>query len=457
METTSLQITDQDVEKGEVEVLVSFRNPTPVETVYLSNIDQTVAFPVETIFFFGASPGGQTQGVAERVKKSVSEVLLGTYYFMAGRLNLNPESRRLELVCNNAGVPFAAATSRLRIEDLGDVTLPNPSFQRLILRTGDEFGGLSETPVFTVQVTRFACGGFSTGFVTNHSILDGRAAADMFGNLASVCRGEGMKKVDLYNDRTCLRARVPPRIQYEHTEYTKLIIDTKPSFSCSSFTSPDQPSHSPSLLQLSSSHSYRVFPFTVDKIRALKEKATATCSTFEALVAHVWRARTKAVFDDPARVSTVLFAVDVRSRLTTPLPEGFVGNAVVTASASATVAEMEAKPFPFCVEMVKRAIGRVTEEYVRSVIDWLEVHRGIPSTVGGNFFVSAWWKLPFHELDLGYGRPLYGGPVVSGMDEFVLLLSDGTGCMKKEGGGVNVWVVLEHDKMERFVGYVLDI
>ena len=85
-------------------------------------------------------------------------------------------------------MPFSACFSRLSIKDLGDVSLPNPWFQRLVLRTDAEFGDLSPATVFTVQVTRFVCGGFSIGFVTNHSILDGKSAVEMFSTIAAVCR-----------------------------------------------------------------------------------------------------------------------------------------------------------------------------------------------------------------------------------------------------------------------------
>jgi len=155
------------------------------------------------------------------------------------------------------------------------------------------------------------------------------------------------------------------------------------------------------------------------------------CSSFEAIVAHVWRARTKAVFNSPNEISSVLFVVDIRAKMSPPLPDGFMGNAVVSASVSAQVVDMDEKPFSFCVKKVREGIKRVTDEYVRSVIDWLEVHKEVPSTANGNFYVSAWWKLPFYELDFGYGKPIYGGPVVSGMDEFVLLLSHGNGSGKE--------------------------
>ncbi|KAF9614745.1 hypothetical protein IFM89_020578 [Coptis chinensis] len=106
---TSIILTDTDIEKGEQLTLVSPKNPTPVERIFLSNIDQTLPFPVATVSFFETPPAKKTStlDIAERVKKSVSEVLLIPYYFMAGRLNFDIKTTRLELVCNNAGVFFS--------------------------------------------------------------------------------------------------------------------------------------------------------------------------------------------------------------------------------------------------------------------------------------------------------------------------------------------------------------
>ncbi|KAK1292335.1 Rosmarinate synthase [Acorus calamus] len=96
------------------------------------------------------------EDIVETVKRSISEVLLIPYYFMAGRLNFNFQTRRLELVCNNAGVLFVGASSKLTIKDLGDVSSPNPSFQHLISRTFG-FRSLAETPIWTIQA-RFMFG-----------------------------------------------------------------------------------------------------------------------------------------------------------------------------------------------------------------------------------------------------------------------------------------------------------
>ncbi|KAK8921971.1 Omega-hydroxypalmitate O-feruloyl transferase [Platanthera zijinensis] len=450
MET--LLLTEQNVKKSKPITLFSPSNPAPMETLYLSNIDQTVAFNVETVFFYEVPEvlGAAASDIVRRVRLAVSEVLLVPYYFMAGRLRCNLLSNRLELVCNNKGVLFTGATASLRLKELGNLSFPNPSFQNLIL-SAEESGDLSNSLVLSIQVTRFRCGGFSIGFVINHSILDGRSAAEMMLNLASICRGEGMKIAgDLDPDRSCIRARNPPQIKFQHTEYSDL-----PESSAISFTSPVVSSPAARLSRISN---FNLFCFDPDMIKRLKEKSGMNCSSFEAMVAHIWIARTKAVFVDRTKTASVLFAVDIRNKMSPPLPRRFIGNAVITATASARADELSERGFSFGVGLVRGAIERVDNEYVRSVIDWLEVHKGVPSVLDGNFFVSAWWKLPFHELDFGYGKPVYGGPVlIGGKEEFVLLLSDCSGVGKDREGGINVWIALEQEKMLKFHSFVFQI
>ncbi|KAJ0034822.1 hypothetical protein Pint_24554 [Pistacia integerrima] len=372
--TSSDPMNELDLAKEEPVVLVSPKNPNPIQTIFLSNIDQAVTFPVETLFFFHSPPNktSSTHDIVERVKESVAEVLLVPYYFMAGRLHMNLETSRLEILCNNAGVLFVTAKSKLMLKDLGDLSVPNSTtFHHFVHRPGLD-KSLAETALFTIQaitVTMFACGDFSIGFVTNHAILDGRSASEMFENLASICRGEGLQTQVLFNDRTCLKARDPPQIKFIHNEYVTQKEISSSLASC--FTAPDQASPSP--LIFSDKYIQKLFSFTPQMINALKEKAmTKSCSTFEVLVAHIWRARTKAVYTNPDEFSSVLFAVDIRSKISPPLPKGFVGNGVVTAFATAKVADLAEKPFSFCVEKMKEGRDRMTDEYVRSAIDWLE-------------------------------------------------------------------------------------
>lgn len=450
MAVAPFSLTDEDLTKDEPLKLLSPANPMPVETIFLSNIDLAVAFTVETVYFFEDGPAAEMS----RMVKRAMAVLLVPYYFLAGRLQVNRETGRLELVCNNAGVVFVNAKSKVMMKELGDLSLPNPSFCQFVHRPGLH-RSLPERALFTIQVTKFACGGYAIGMVTNHGVLDGKSAADMFQNLASICRGQGLKTQTIFNNRTCFKARIPPLITHPHQEYTCISPTQKLP---SAFTTVTKLSPSPAPPIAVENRRHTVIPFSPSTIAALKRTA-APCSTFQAILAQLWRARTRAVYTDrPDEISMVLFAVDVRSKIRPVLPDGFVGNAVVTGFAAARAAEVVERPFSFCVEKVKEGIERVsTEEYVRSAIDWLEVYRGIPATCNGNsFYVSAWWKLAFRELDFGFGKPIHGGPVANGNDEFVLLLSPANGS-RGSTSSVNAWISMEEEKMKKFLHHVFAI
>ncbi|GFP83933.1 anthranilate n-benzoyltransferase protein 3 [Phtheirospermum japonicum] len=95
-----------------------------------------------------------TTVIAGRLKKAVEEVLLIPYYFLAGRLNFNDETKRLELVCNNAGALFVSAKARFSLKDLRNLAEPNPTFHRFVHRPG-LYKSLAETSVFTIQANSF--------------------------------------------------------------------------------------------------------------------------------------------------------------------------------------------------------------------------------------------------------------------------------------------------------------
>eukprot|EP00253_Pinus_taeda_P027488 PITA_27488 len=444
-------ISESDIKVGEL-IKLGPSKPTPTGTLFLSNIDLTVIFPVETIYFFEPPPAYKpsTDDVVEKMKGWFSDILV-PYHFLGARLQVNPGNGRLELNCNRSEALFTGASSELTLMQLGDLSRPNPSFRNLIVKT-DDIKELSDTPLITMQVTRFKCGGFCVGLVTYHCLMDGVSAIEFLHNLASIARGEGLVTEPKF-DRTSLKARIPPHINHQHHEFIE-IQENLASSSMTAFTASDTEIHS--VKNISENQSHRLFNFSVEMLKRLKQEAMKDniirgCSTFEVMVAHLWQARTKAVFQNPTQKSTVLFAVDIRSKVNPPLPKGFVGNGVVTAYATASVREVKENPLSYCVAEIQKAIASMTDDYIRSSIDWLEVHRGIPAAINGNFFLSAWWKLPFYEFDLGWGKPVYAGPIVSGMAEFVLLIANGS------QEGINAWIILEPHQMEKFEVLVNEI
>lgn len=83
-------------------------------------------------------------------------------------------------------------------------------------------------------------------------------------------------------------------------------------------------------------------------------------------------------------------------------------------------------------------------------MDFSETYKSIPALPGG-IFLSAWWKIPFFHVDFGFGKPIYAGPIVNAMVEFPLLLSNG-----KQDGGLNLYIALPNDQLDKFEQIVYD-
>ncbi|KAJ7545202.1 hypothetical protein O6H91_09G110400 [Diphasiastrum complanatum] len=217
----------------------------------------------------------------------------------------------------------------------------------------------------------------------------------------------------------------------------------------SSFTTTDAVTAQFTGTSAPSKHVFQIFPFTAKELESLKQQALSDpsiskCSTFEVIVAHIWQARSKSVEKASDQSSKLFFAVDFRSKIDPPLPSNYAGNAIVAPLVELQHGDLILNSLSFCVRKIQQAMESVTNDYVRSSIDWWEIYRGVPAIMDG-IIAAAWWKIPFEMLDFGWGKPIYAGPVVNDRTEFILLLSNG-----KHDGGMNVYLALLPEEMAKF-------
>ncbi|BBN00293.1 shikimate O-hydroxycinnamoyltransferase [Marchantia polymorpha subsp. ruderalis] len=430
---------------GEPETILP-AGPTPATALFLSNTDQVLVIPVETVYFYPANPAKPADKLVETLRDSLAKLLV-TYHLMAGRLSMNEQEQRLEIDCNRKGAQFTHYTSGVSLEELGDVTLPNAAFRALV-PTKFDATVVFDLPLLAIQVTTFKCGGYTVGVMMSHTLFDGPAAIEFFMNYAALARGEGLVCLPSL-DRTPLKARDPPRVTFDHPELIKMSdLEQSNPFSTAESASAEVVS-----LEAPIKHVTKVFPFTPEMIEILKKKALEgdvikRVSTFEVLAAHIWQSRTKAIELPEDKPTNLLFAVDIRKRTIPPLPKHYAGNAVFAASARDVPQVVRDMSFVEAVQRIQEAIARVTDEYIRSSIDWGQIYKGVPALAGG-FFLSAWWKMPFYEIDYGWGKPIYAGPIVTPLIEFLLLLSNGT-----QDGGCNLIIALEPEQMAKFEEFV---
>lgn len=277
------------------------------------------------------------------------------------------------------------------------------------------------------------------GMSSNHTTLDGLSVKAFFDNLAALAAGKPLAVVP-FTDRRLLVARSPPLVSFPHPELVPL----------------DHLAAAANFLDTATAKllEFKLFPLTAADINRLKaEAATPSATSFNAVTAHVWRCKVLAAGNhasdkhinnnDDDNPTTILYAVDIRPRLTPPLPAAYAGNAIITGYGTATRKELAEAPLGRLVEAVREGSKRVNDEYTRSVIDWGELHKGVPR---GDVLLSSWWKLGLNEVDFPWGRAAYVCPVMPPTDDIVLFLP-GAGDNQ---GGVNVVVGLPKEDLGTF-------
>uniref|UniRef100_A0A0A0LHQ8 Omega-hydroxypalmitate O-feruloyl transferase n=2 Tax=Cucumis sativus TaxID=3659 RepID=A0A0A0LHQ8_CUCSA len=290
------------------------------------------------------------------------------------------------------------------------------------------------------------------GFSTNHCAFDGLSFKQFLDNFAALADNKPLV-VTPCHDRRLLTARSPPRVTFPHHELLK--IDTP-------LPSPD--SSNTSVFEATPQDlDFKIFKLSGTDIATLKQKAQPLTTSkqddghggkklritgFNVVTALVWRCKALSfeAKDNYERQSTLLYAVDIRSRMDPPLPTSYCGNAVLTVYATAKCKELKDGPFSRVVEMVSEAATRMTDEYARSAIDWGELYKGFPN---GEFLVSSWWRLGLEDVEYPWGKPRSSCPVVNHRKDIILLFPD-INESEKTNSGLNILVALPETQMVKF-------
>ncbi|KAL1814572.1 hypothetical protein ACET3Z_017146 [Daucus carota] len=414
------------VKQGEP-MLVPPAEETEKGLYFLSNLDQNIAVIVRTIYCFKAEDKGNENAV-EVIKDALAKVLVH-YYPLAGRLTISQEGK-LIIDCTGEGAVFVEAEANGVLEEIGDITKPDPVTLGKLVYNVPGAKNVLEIPPLVAQVTKFKCGEFVLGLCMNHCMFDGLGAMDFVNSWGEIARNLPMKVVP-FLDRSILKARNIPKIEFPHQEFAQIddISDTAELYK--------EEMH------------YRSFCFSPEKLDYLKKKALVDgtlekCTTFEALSAFVWRARSQALKLNPDQQTKLLFAVDGRSRFNPPLPEGYFGNGIVLTNSLCTSGDLVENPLSFTVKLVHEAVNLVTDNYMKSAIDYFEVTRARPS-LDATLLITTWSRLAFHTTDFGWGEPILSGPVALPEKEVILFLSHGD--TRKS---INVLLGLPASAMKRF-------
>ncbi|XP_043705885.1 omega-hydroxypalmitate O-feruloyl transferase-like [Telopea speciosissima] len=426
MEISNGHVTELSVTQGEP-MLVPPAEETKKGLYFLSNLDQNIAVIVRTIYCFKSDEKGNEQA-GQVIKDALAKVLVH-YYPLAGRLTISSEGK-LIVDCTGDGAVFVDAEANCTIEEIGDITKPDPATLSKLVYDIPGAKNILEIPPLVAQVTKFKCGGFVLGLCMNHCMFDGIGAMEFVYSWGETARGLQLS-VPPYLDRSILKSRDPPKMEFPHHEFAEI----------------EDISNTANLYQ--EEMLYRSFCFDPDKLdqlkmNVMKEGILKKCTTFEALSAFVWKARSQALKLRPDQQTKLLFAVDGRSRFDPALPKGYFGNGIVLTNSVCSAGELLENPLSFTVGLVQKAVQMVTDSYMRSAIDYFEITRARPS-LAATLLITTWSRLAFHSADFGWGDPLLSGPVALPEKEVILFLSHG-----KERRSINVLLGLPTSAMKIF-------
>uniref|UniRef100_A0A0D9V170 Omega-hydroxypalmitate O-feruloyl transferase n=1 Tax=Leersia perrieri TaxID=77586 RepID=A0A0D9V170_9ORYZ len=374
-------------------VLVAPTEATPHRhALYLSNIDDQcfLHFPIQYIYVFTGALD------VNALKIALSRAFVDSYP-PAGRLRASDEhDGKLVIDCNAKGALFAKGflagiTAR---EFMLGCAKPHESQSFLC------------TPPLRIQVTHLSCGGTILCTAISHCVSDGFGAAHFLRAWAHAATSSELDNMHPaappFHDRRALAPRCPPRIAFAHPEYT--VNSDGDAATMEAAWRLFAPPLSPVSVTFTAAN-----VAWLKKIYATASSSVRGCTSFEALAAHVWRAWVRAL-DPPASLRVkLLFTMDVRRLLVKEpkLPGEYCGNGFVLACAESAAGELVAAA-PHAAKEVQECKKRIDDDYVRSVIDLLEVRRGCTT-----FTISSLTRLGLEDIDFGAGRPIHFGPLTS--------------------------------------------
>ena len=363
--------------------LVTPSEPTPRHTLWLSNLDLAVPKThTPLVYYYPAPPAGDGDGekeegegffAPERLREALARALV-PFYPLAGRMATGPEGR-LEIDCNGEGALFVVARADFTGDEMFRDFEPSPEARRLLV----PFAASGDPPCLLamVQVTFLKCGGVAVGTGMHHVTMDGAGAIQFIRTWTTLARGLDAAYVypsPPVHDRTVLRARSPPHVTFEHPVYSPSNLNGLPR----PFVT-------------------RVYAVSPKLLAGIKSSCAPGVSTYCALTAHLWRAMCVARGLAPDAESRLRVPANIRQRLRPQLPANYFGNAIVRDLVMVRVGDVMSQPLGFVAERIKRAVARVDDAFVCSVIDYLELE-----SISPPFVSSTWPWLPASSV-AGHG------------------------------------------------------
>ncbi|XP_059656750.1 acyltransferase Pun1-like [Cornus florida] len=396
--------------------------PTHLKTHNLSLLDQLsphIYLPM--LLFYPNEAYDSPCNINEKsckLKTSLSQTLT-RYYPFAGRL-----ANGASIECNDEGVDFYEAQIECKLSDI--LKKPEPETLDLFYPQGILYNESYKASLVVLQLTFFACGGMAISTCFLHKIADGATVSSFISDWAALTRQSGEKAFPEFISAIISPPNDPP-----------LLPDTK--------------------LELGNCVTRR-YVFSASKIAELK--ATVVNSgvpkpTRVEVVSNLIFKRAMAArraTSGSSRLSILLQPVNLRPRLSPPLPENSAGNFSWFFSIMAK--DENEKDLGALVDAMKKGMAQFIDKYAKTITPnqcyslICDVLKDVSKVLNRSesmdvFKCSSLCRYPFGQMNFGWGEPIWVGFSKSKAKN-TFHLADA-----KEGG-VEAWITLEEQDMAAF-------
>ncbi|XP_020171415.1 tryptamine benzoyltransferase 1-like [Aegilops tauschii subsp. strangulata] len=423
-----------------VKPVCSVPHPLVGEKVPLTVFDRAAADAFIPTVLVYPGPAPSNEAVKEGLLKAIT-----AYPHLAGRLALDDHGRRF-LHVNNEGVFLIEATVPVDLADVlvdgrmaADVEDPYPTIPE------ESFG----VALLQIQLNRYRCDGLVVGICSHHQAADGHSMSMFFTAWATAVReGKDFTTPTPFLDRA--RTSVPrstPTPVFNHRSLE--------------FTCGDRDAYA--VVPMDRIKNLTVH-FTAEFVADLKARVGARCSTFQCLLAHVWKKITAARELKPEEFTKVRVAVNCRGRASPPVPMDFFGNMVLWAFPRLQVRDVLSSSYGGVVGAIRDAVARIDDEYVQSFVDFGGVADAngeelvATAAAAGTMFcpdaeVDSWLGFRFHQLDFGTGAPSAFIPPDLPIEGLMIFVPS-----RKANGGVDLFMAVAEEHVAAFeeIIYSLD-
>ncbi|WVZ83857.1 hypothetical protein U9M48_030953 [Paspalum notatum var. saurae] len=346
--------------------------PLPNDTtVALSFFDRCVPpIPVTSLLVFDRAIHDPVQTIKMALSRALAH-----YRPLAGRLD-----GAGNIACTDEGVPFVAASAGCALQDATPAALRQA--EDLVVRYPGLLCRDAADPLLLVQVTEFACGGFAVGVTSNHVAADGVGMGQFLQAVGELARGVSAPSVAptrRWDDGGgALPAAPPPKSSTAAERDARRLVRLDVVV--------------PSGL--------------IGRVKAGRFGGER-CTALDAVMAVLWRCRTRATTtagDAPARLN---FVCNVRARA--GAPAGYYGNCLHMQAVEATAGEVAGSEIGHLVRLIRLAKAKVPgggDDEDSGVVAGADEQQQQPQPLWYEAFnVTDWRNLGLDAVDFGGGAP----------------------------------------------------